>query len=59
MKKATLFRNVAALINPGSSGPDRIMSVDDLILAFYGIGTIFPVITMCASLLGGRRGNPI
>jgi hypothetical protein len=59
MRKATLFRKVATLIEPGGSGPDRIMSVDDLILALYGIGTIFPVITMCASLFGRRGGDPI
>jgi hypothetical protein len=39
---------------PGSSGPDRIMSVDDLILAFYGIGTILPVIIVCATFAERR-----
>jgi hypothetical protein len=44
----------SSLINPGSSGPERIMSVDDLILAFYGIGTIFPVIIVCATFAERR-----
>jgi hypothetical protein len=44
----------SSLINPGSSGPDRIMSVDDLILAFYGIGTILPVIIVCATFAERR-----
>jgi hypothetical protein len=30
------------------------MSVDDLILAFYGIGTIFPVIIVCATFAERR-----
>jgi hypothetical protein len=31
------------------------MSGDDLILVLYGIGTMIPAITMCASLFGRRR----
>jgi hypothetical protein len=31
------------------------MSADDLILALYGIGAMFPVVTLAASLLGQRR----
>jgi hypothetical protein len=59
MRKATLFRKIAVFIEPGSSGSERIMSADDLILALYGIGTIFPVITMCASLFGRREGGAV
>jgi hypothetical protein len=32
------------------------MSVDDVILALYGMGAIFPVVTILASMFG-RRGD--
>jgi hypothetical protein len=35
------------------------MSVDDIILALYGVGAIFPVVTLLASIFGRRDSGPI
>jgi hypothetical protein len=35
------------------------VSADDIILALYGMGTIFPVVTILASVFGRRGGGPI
>lgn len=35
------------------------MSVDDIILALYGVGAIFPVVTLLASIFGRRDSDPI
>jgi hypothetical protein len=35
------------------------MSVDDILLALYGMGAIFPVVTILASMFGRRGGRPI
>ena len=35
------------------------MSIDDIILALYGMGAIFPVVTILASMFGRRGGGPI
>ena len=35
------------------------MSVDDVILALYGVGAIFPLVSILASMFGRRGGGPI